>query len=101
MASAKKKPAASPRSAAGAFSRAEPRSQTREQCRRGLADHDFADLYHRSDIGVVLDIAHDLLAMLGHARLKGIKRVDKDMAHADIGRGCAGSTAGDALVHGV
>ena len=35
------------------------------------------------------------------AGLEGIKRVDEDMAHADIGRGRAGGTSRNALVHRV
>src|SRR5690348_1568798 len=100
MAPAKEKPAASPRPAAGSFSRIALRSRSREP-RRRLSDHNFADLNHRGDIGVVLDVAHDLLAVLAHPGLEGIERVHKDVAHSDIGGRRAGSAARNPLVHGV
>ena len=62
---------------------------------RPSADHDFADLDHGRDIGVVRDVAQDLLAVLGHTGLERLHRVGEDVAHADIGRRRARSTAGD------
>src|SRR5579871_6450710 len=64
-----------------------------------VADHNLADLDHRREVGVVRDIAHDLLAVLAHAGLEGLERVDEDVAHAHIGRGCPGRAAGKSLVN--
>src|ERR1700712_4435868 len=65
------------------------------------ADDDFADLHDRRDVGIVLDVAHDLLGVRPEAGLERLDRVGEDMTHADIGRRRAGGAAAEALVDGV
>src|SRR5260221_19422 len=65
------------------------------------ADHDFADLNHRGQVGIVRDISHDLLHVWPKAGLECLGGIAKDVTHCDIGRGSAGSSTGKALVHGV
>jgi hypothetical protein len=65
------------------------------------ADDDFTDLDHRAQIGIVRNVAHDLLGMRAEPGLEGLDRVAEDVTHSDIGRGRAGGSAGKALVHGV
>ena len=36
--------------------------------------------------------------MRSEGRLKGVSRIEIEMTHGDIGRGCAGRAAGDALL---
>src|SRR4029079_16060408 len=62
------------------------------------ADDDFADLHDRRDVGVVLDVAHDLLGVRSEGGLVRLDRVAEDVTHADIGRGRAGSAAAETLV---
>src|SRR6188472_4219951 len=62
------------------------------------ADDDFADLHDRRYVRVVLDVAHDLLGVRSEGGLVRLDRVAEDVAHADIGRRCAGSAAAEALV---
>src|SRR4051812_20868304 len=63
-----------------------------------LLDDDFADLHHRGDVGVVGDVAQDLLGVRSKTLLEGIDRVGEDVAHADIGGGIARRAAGKPLV---
>src|SRR5712692_6460108 len=66
-----------------------------------LADHHLADLHHRTQVGVVRNVAHDLLGVRAETLLEGFDRVGIDVAHADVGGQRAGCTARQALVDGV
>ena len=55
------------------------------------ADDDFTDLDHRAQIGIVRNVAHDLLGMRAKPGLEGLDRVAEDVTHSDIGRGRAGA----------
>src|SRR6516225_7387037 len=77
------------------------RSFTKARANAPSADDDLADLDHRRDVGVILDVAHDLLAVLAHSGLKGLQRINEDVAHPDIGRGRAGSAARKSLINRV
>src|SRR5882757_1649632 len=63
--------------------------------------NDFADLHDRRDIGVVLNITHDLLRMRPETGLEGFDGVGEDVTHANIGRGSAGCSASKTFVDGV
>src|SRR5262249_40037085 len=49
-----------------------------------LPNDDFADLYHRRDIGVIGYVAQDLVRMRSEASLKTLHRIAENMTHADI-----------------
>src|ERR1700675_4717012 len=65
------------------------------------ADHHLADLNHRRQIGIVRDVAHDLLGMRSEAALKGVDRIAVDVAHANVRCGGARSAARQTLVDSV
>src|SRR5262245_6694580 len=67
----------------------------------GPLDDDLADLEDRGQVGVVRNVAHNLLRVRPEGRLESLDGRAEDVAHADIGRGCAGCAAGQPLVHGV
>src|SRR5450631_1110944 len=65
---------------------------------RGSTDDDFADLDHRRQIGVVLDVGHDLLCIRPEAGLERLDALAVDVAHADIGRRRSGRCTRQTLV---
>src|ERR1017187_7579524 len=62
---------------------------------------DFADLNHRRLVGVVRNISHDLFRVRSEACLERRHGIAENVAHADVGRRGARSTARKALVDGV
>src|SRR5208283_4288223 len=53
---------------------------------RSSANNHLADLNHRIKIGVIRNVAHDLLRVRSKAALKGVDGIAVDMTHADVGR---------------
>src|SRR6266581_1599798 len=105
-----------PRHSSGAFSR----TSTRAPCPRAesaahiaalpppttttsYADaltlaHDLADLDLRSDVRVVRDVGHQLLAVSAHPLLEVADRIEVEVADADERRGRSRRAAGNAFV---
>src|SRR5580692_8876820 len=66
--------------------------------RSDSADDDLADLNHRSEVGVIGDVAHDFLGVRTEATLKGLHRVAENVAHANMGARRPRSAARQPLV---